>query len=104
MKKLYLLLPILFLIYWGCEETTEGETTIREGLKLNEELQNLYNELGVTTEPQNTAVLFPTISVDAFSKHCIWDYYTIPPLNSPHDCYTIKMANVDFTKLVSLLY
>ena len=27
MKKLYLLLPILFLIYWGCEETTEGETT-----------------------------------------------------------------------------
>ena len=27
MKKLYLLLPILFLIYWGCEETTEEETT-----------------------------------------------------------------------------
>ena len=58
----------------------------------------MYNELGVTTEPQNTAVLFPTISVDAFSKRCIWDYYTIPPLNSPHDCYTIKMTNVDFTK------
>ena len=29
MKKLYLLLPILFLIYWGCEETTE-ETTEEE--------------------------------------------------------------------------
>ena len=27
MKKLYLLLPILFLIYWGCEETTEEDTT-----------------------------------------------------------------------------
>ena len=27
MRKLYLLLPILFLIYWGCEETTEEETT-----------------------------------------------------------------------------
>ena len=27
MKKLYLLLSILFLIYWGCEETTEEETT-----------------------------------------------------------------------------
>lgn len=27
MKKLYLLLPILFLIYWGCEEKTEEETT-----------------------------------------------------------------------------
>ena len=80
------------------ELVTDGELLIQEGLKLNEELQNLYNELGVTTEPQNTAVLFPTISVDAFSKHCIWDYYTIPPLNSPHDCYTIKMANVDFTK------
>ena len=71
---------------------------INERLKLNEELQNLYNELGVTTEPQNTAVLFPTISVDAFSKQCIWNYYVLPPLNSPHDCYTIKMTNVDFTK------
>ena len=80
------------------ELVTDGELLIQEGLKLNEELQNLYNELGVTTEPQNTAVLFPTISVDAFSKRCIWDYYTIPPLNSPHDCYTIKMTNVDFTK------
>ena len=80
------------------ELVTDGELLIREGLMLNEELQNLYNELGVTTEPQNTAVLFPTISVDAFSKRCIWDYYTIPPLNSPHDCYTIKMTNVDFTK------
>ena len=27
MKIIYLLLPILFLIYWGCEETTEEETT-----------------------------------------------------------------------------
>jgi len=27
MKKLYLLLPILFLIYWGCEETTEEVDT-----------------------------------------------------------------------------
>jgi len=30
MRKLYLLLPILFLIYWGCEETTEEETTPTE--------------------------------------------------------------------------
>ncbi len=80
------------------ELVTDGELLIQEGLKLNEELQNLYNELGVTTEPQNTAVLFPTISVDAFSKQCIWNYYVLPPLNSPHDCYTIKMTNVDFTK------
>ena len=27
MKKLYLLLPILFLIYWGCDEPTEEDTT-----------------------------------------------------------------------------
>ena len=27
MKKLYPLLSVLFLIYWGCEETTEEETT-----------------------------------------------------------------------------
>ena len=29
MKKLYLLLPILFLIYWGCEEevVVEEDTT-----------------------------------------------------------------------------
>ena len=27
MKRLYLLLSILFLIYWGCEETTEEDTT-----------------------------------------------------------------------------
>ncbi len=27
MKKLYLLLPILFLIYWGCEEPEEKDTT-----------------------------------------------------------------------------
>ena len=71
---------------------------INEGLKLNDKLQYLYYEIGITTEPQNTVVLFPTISVDAFSKRCVWDYYTIPPLNSPHDCYTMKMANVDFTK------
>ena len=58
----------------------------------------MYNEIGVTTEPQNTVVLFPTISVDAFAKRCIWDYYTIPPLNVTHDCYTMPMSNVDFTK------
>jgi len=28
MKKLYLLLPILFLIYWGCEDTTPTEVTL----------------------------------------------------------------------------
>jgi len=27
MKKLYLLLPVLFLIYWGCEEEQEEDTT-----------------------------------------------------------------------------
>jgi len=30
MKKLYLLLPILFLIYWGCEDSKEEETTPTE--------------------------------------------------------------------------
>jgi len=30
MKKLYLLLPILFLIYWGCEEEQEVDTTPTE--------------------------------------------------------------------------
>ena len=30
MKKLYLLLPILFLIYWGCEASKEEETTPTE--------------------------------------------------------------------------
>ena len=94
---------------WPCThytcETEEGEIVtdessvlnINEEIRLNDELQNLYNEIGVTSEPQNTAVLFPTISVDMFSKRCIWDYYTIPP-RAPHDCYTNKMANVDFTK------
>ena len=96
------------VIQWPCsivtctnekgERVTDGIKMISEGLELNDKLQYLYNEIGITTEPQNTVVLFPTISVDAFSKHCIWDYYTIPPLNSPHDCYTMKMANVDFTK------
>ena len=71
---------------------------IDEGLKLIVGLEDLYNEIGVTNEPQNTAVLFPTISVDAFAKRCIWDYYTIPPLNVTHDCYTMPMSNVDFTK------
>ena len=28
MKKLYLLLPILFLIYWGCEDDKEEEPII----------------------------------------------------------------------------
>jgi len=28
MKKLYLLLPILFLIYWGCEDITPTEVTL----------------------------------------------------------------------------
>ena len=28
MRKLYLLLPILFLIYWGCEDTTPTEVTL----------------------------------------------------------------------------
>ena len=28
MKKLLLLLPLLFLIYWGCEDTKEEEPTI----------------------------------------------------------------------------
>ena len=32
MRKLYLLLPILFLIYWGCEEQKDdGETVILWG-------------------------------------------------------------------------
>jgi Leucine-rich repeat (LRR) protein len=30
MKKLYLLLSILFLIYWGCEEEQEVDTTPTE--------------------------------------------------------------------------
>ena len=30
MKKQYLLLPILFLIYWGCEEQTEEDTTEKD--------------------------------------------------------------------------
>jgi len=30
MRKLYLLLPILFLIYWGCEDSKEEETTPTE--------------------------------------------------------------------------
>ena len=30
MKKLYLLLPILFLIYWGCDDPKEEETTPTE--------------------------------------------------------------------------
>ena len=30
MKKLYLLLPILFLIYWGCEDSKEEDTTPTE--------------------------------------------------------------------------
>jgi len=80
------------------EIVTDGVKRINEELRLNEELQYLYNEIGVTTEPQNTAVLFPTISVNAFSKQCIWNYYVIPPPDSPQDCYTMKMANVDFTK------
>lgn len=80
------------------EITTDGVKQINEELRLNEELQDLYNEIGVTTEPQNTVVLFPTISVDALSKQCIWNYYVLPPLNSPHDCYTIKMSDIDFTK------
>jgi len=28
MKKLYLLLPILFLIYWGCEDEVDTEITL----------------------------------------------------------------------------
>ena len=76
----------------------DGFLEIDEGLKLIVGLEDLYNEIGVTTEPQNTVVLFPTISVDAFAKRCIWDYYTIPPLNVTHDCYTMPMSNVDFTK------
>ena len=30
MRKLYLLLPILFLIYWGCEDSKEEDTTPTE--------------------------------------------------------------------------
>ena len=30
MRKLYLLFPILFLIYWGCEDSKEKETTSEE--------------------------------------------------------------------------
>ena len=30
MKKLYLLLPILFLIYWGCDDPKEEDTTSTE--------------------------------------------------------------------------
>jgi len=87
----------------GCEnqlgeQVYDGFLRIDEGLKLIVGLEDLYNEIGVTTEPQNTVVLFPTISVDAFAKRCIWDYYTIPPLNVTHDCYTMSMSNVDFTK------
>ncbi len=80
------------------EQVYDGFLRIDEGLKLIVGLEDLYNEIGVTTEPQNTVVLFPTISVDAFAKRCIWDYYTIPPLNVTHDCYTMPMSNVDFTK------
>ena len=80
------------------ERVYDGFTKANEGLKLIVGLEDLYNEIGVTTEPQNTVVLFPTISVDAFAKRCIWDYYTIPPLNVTHDCYTMPMSNVDFTK------
>ena len=89
--------------FGGCynelgERVYDGFTKANEGLKLIVGLEDLYNEIGVTTEPQNTVVLFPTISVDAFAKRCIWDYYTIPPLNVTHDCYTMPMSNVDFTK------
>jgi len=80
------------------ETATDGVLRILEGLKLIEELQYLYNQIGVTADPQNTAVLFPTISAHAFSKHCIWNYYVISPPDLPQDCYTVNMSNVDFTK------
>ena len=58
----------------------------------------MYNEIGITTEPQNTVVLFPTITLDAYSKRCVWDYYFTPMPDSLRDCYTVTMSNIDFTK------
>ena len=65
MKKLYLLLPILFLIYWGCEEENEScnsdciidiysELPINSDgvyeLPWNESLVTTYSHLYVETE------------------------------------------------------
>ena len=97
------------VIQWSCsviycqnqkgEKVIDGIKMINEGLELNDELLDLYNEIGVTTTPQNTLVLFPTISVDVFSRQCVWDYYEITwQYSFGRDCYTIKMSNVDFTK------
>ena len=51
MKKLYLLLPILFLIYWGCEEeqdTTPPTVTI--------------------TSPQNNTTVFELVNITCISS------------------------------------
>ena len=58
MKKLYLLLPILFLIYWGCEEeqdTTPTEVTLWGVVYSVEDTDSLnlsYNELTGSIPPE----------------------------------------------------
>ena len=55
MKKLYLLLPILFLIYWGCEEEqVEEEDTTPPTVTI--------------TFPQNNTTVFELVNITCISS------------------------------------
>ena len=62
MKKLYPLLSVLFLIYWGCEDEVD---------ELYIELQSMSYEVGVFTLSYVVEGYFPP-SEHTETKFCVW--------------------------------
>jgi len=115
MKKLYLLLPILFLIYWGCEETTEEETTEEDTTPTSVTLYEI--------EYQDTLMIFKwSINMDEdFFKYSLFssnnesledkellfessnrtDTTFTQTITGPLTYYQVQVMNLDEEKLLS---
>ena len=49
----------------------------------------------IANNDENTALVFPTISLYAYSKPCIWDYYEV----ASDECRNVKMSEgIDYSK------
>tara|TARA_B110000014_G_scaffold72129_1_gene49202 strand:- start:78 stop:2699 length:2622 start_codon:yes stop_codon:yes gene_type:complete len=77
--------------YYGCINADESLfKNLPSNFNINDippELNEIY--LQITNNDEKTIVIFPTISLHAYSEQCIWDYYE--PMTD--DCKIIQLNN-----------
>ena len=86
-------IPSLFTLYGYADdyEIVNGEKIWGHvKFDLKPELADLYNEIGITNDPQNTVVVYPLFTAAAYSKSGFYTYYRG---ECNLDCLTIKLKD-----------